>query len=99
MDAFSRAIVGFDCSDSLEREGAIRALHGALGQLPAASGAYHVDEHHDTADDERRAQLYAFVEARSQAFALGLFSRVALPQSIDLIVLEAFEEPEVLFRV
>jgi putative transposase len=34
MDAFSRAIVGFDCSDTLEREGAIRALKHALDQLP-----------------------------------------------------------------
>lgn len=41
MDAFSRAIVGFDCSDSLEREGALRALQQALEQLPAGSAAIH----------------------------------------------------------
>jgi transposase InsO family protein len=41
MDAFSRAIVGFDCSDNLEREGALRALDQALEQLPAGSGAIH----------------------------------------------------------
>ncbi len=41
MDAFSRAIVGFDCSDTLEREGALRALHQALGQLPGGGGAIH----------------------------------------------------------
>ena len=41
MDAFSRAIVGFDCSDTLEREGALRALQQALGQLPAGSVAIH----------------------------------------------------------
>lgn len=40
-DAFSRAIVGFDCSDSLEREGALRALEAALGQLSAGSSAIH----------------------------------------------------------
>lgn len=34
MDAFSRAIVGHDCSDSLEMEGALRALAQALRQLP-----------------------------------------------------------------
>lgn len=41
MDAFSRAIVGFDCSDTLEREGALRALRQALGQLPAGGGTIH----------------------------------------------------------
>jgi len=41
MDAFSRAIVGYDCSDNLEREGAIRALRQALDQLPAGSVAIH----------------------------------------------------------
>lgn len=41
MDAFSRAIVGFDCSDSLERDGALRALAKALGQLPEGSEAIH----------------------------------------------------------
>jgi putative transposase len=38
MDAFSRAIVGFDCSDSLEMEGALRALSMALKQLPRGAG-------------------------------------------------------------
>lgn len=33
MDAFSRAIVGYDSSDSLEMEGALRALSMAQGQL------------------------------------------------------------------
>jgi len=41
MDAFSRAIVGFDCSDSLEREGAVRALRQALKQLPGGGGTIH----------------------------------------------------------
>jgi transposase InsO family protein len=41
MDAYSRAIVGFDCSDTLEVEGALRALSQALGQLPAGSKAIH----------------------------------------------------------
>jgi transposase InsO family protein len=41
MDAFSRAIVGFDCSDSLEREGAMRALAQALAQLPSGNVAIH----------------------------------------------------------
>jgi transposase InsO family protein len=34
MDAFSRAIVGYDSSDSLEMEGALRALSMAQEQLP-----------------------------------------------------------------
>jgi transposase InsO family protein len=41
MDAFSRAVVGFDCSDSLEREGALRALHEALEQLAWGATAIH----------------------------------------------------------
>ena len=41
MDAYSRAIVGFDCSDSLEVEGALRTLRMALGQLPEGSAAVH----------------------------------------------------------
>lgn len=41
MDAYSRAIVGFDCSDTLEREGALRAVGQALGQLPAGAEPIH----------------------------------------------------------
>ena len=41
MDAFSRKIVGWDGSDSLELEGALRALAMAAGQLPAGHGAMH----------------------------------------------------------
>jgi len=41
MDAWSRAIVGYDCSDSLEAEGALRALGMALGQLPADAKPIH----------------------------------------------------------
>jgi transposase InsO family protein len=40
-DAFSRMIVGHDCSDSLEMEGALRALSQALRQLPAGAAAMH----------------------------------------------------------
>lgn len=41
MDAYSRAIVGYDCSDSLESQGALRALSMALRKLPAGSNAIH----------------------------------------------------------
>lgn len=41
MDAFSRAIVGYDSSDSLEMAGALRALSRALRQLPAQAKAMH----------------------------------------------------------
>jgi transposase InsO family protein len=40
-DAFSRAIVGFDCSDTLEREGALRALNQALKQRPVGCQTLH----------------------------------------------------------
>jgi transposase InsO family protein len=41
MDAFSRTIVGYDSSDSLEMEGALRALTMAQEQLPAGSVTVH----------------------------------------------------------
>jgi putative transposase len=41
MDAYSRKIVGYDCSDSLEAEGARRALKRALRQLPAGAQVVH----------------------------------------------------------
>ena len=41
MDAFSRAIVGYDSSDSLEMQGALRALSRALRQLPAQAQTMH----------------------------------------------------------
>jgi transposase InsO family protein len=41
MDAYSRAIVGYNCSDSLESEGALRALSMALRKLPFGSNAIH----------------------------------------------------------
>jgi putative transposase len=41
MDAFSRTIVGYDSSDSLEMQGALRALSMAQKQLPALSRTMH----------------------------------------------------------
>jgi len=41
MDAYSRKITGYDCSDRLESEGALRALTMALRELPAKSNAIH----------------------------------------------------------
>jgi putative transposase len=41
MDGYSRAIVGYDASDSLEMEGALRALSMAQAQLPAKSRPMH----------------------------------------------------------
>ncbi len=41
MDAYSRAIVGYDCSDSLEAEGALRSLSMASRQLKDCSGVIH----------------------------------------------------------
>ena len=41
MDAWSRTIVGYDCGDSLEVVGALRALGQALRQRPAGTCAMH----------------------------------------------------------
>ena len=41
MDAFSRTIVGYDSADSLEMEGALRALMMAQAQLPDGSRPTH----------------------------------------------------------
>lgn len=41
MDAFSRMIVGYDTSDSLEMEGALRALGMAQRQLPLLNQTMH----------------------------------------------------------
>jgi transposase InsO family protein len=41
MDAYSRAIIGYDCSDSLEAEGALRSLSMAIKNLKTSSGVIH----------------------------------------------------------
>ena len=41
MDAFSRAIVGYDCSNSLEMVGALRGLKMAIRQLPGEARPMH----------------------------------------------------------
>jgi len=41
MDSYSRAILGYDCSDSLEAEGALRSLSMASRQLKDCSGVIH----------------------------------------------------------
>ena len=41
MDAYSRTIVGCDCSDSLESQGALRALSMALRKLSAGRDVIH----------------------------------------------------------
>lgn len=41
MDAYSRKIVGYDCSDSLEVEGCLRSLKKAISQLPSGHEAIH----------------------------------------------------------
>jgi putative transposase len=41
MDAYSHAIVGYDCSDSLAVEGAMRAIRMAVKQLGDCNGVIH----------------------------------------------------------
>jgi putative transposase len=41
MDAYSRKIVGYDSSDSLESEGCLRSIHQAIRQLPSGHEAIH----------------------------------------------------------
>ena len=41
MDAYSRTITGYDCSDRLESQGALRALSMSLKALPAGSDVIH----------------------------------------------------------
>jgi transposase InsO family protein len=41
MDAYSRTIVGYDCSDSLESQGALRALSMALRGIASDSNVIH----------------------------------------------------------
>jgi putative transposase len=41
MDAYSRAILGYDCSDSLEAEGALRCLSMARRRLGKVAGVIH----------------------------------------------------------
>jgi len=41
MDAYSRKVIGYDCHDRLESDGALRALSMALGQLPASASVIH----------------------------------------------------------
>jgi len=41
MDAYSRAILGYECSDRLESEGSLRALRMAMQGLPSWTGVIH----------------------------------------------------------
>jgi transposase InsO family protein len=60
-DAYSRSIVGYDCSDTLEAEGALRALKQALSQLPAGRETIH------HSDRGRQYGCGAYVEMLTQA--------------------------------
>lgn len=67
MDAFSRAIVGYDCSDNLEREGAIRALRQALGQLPPGAATIH---HSDRGSQYCCGEYVALLEAAGVSISM-----------------------------
>jgi len=61
MDAYSRKVVGYDCSDRLEAEGALRSLDQAIQQLPPVHSAIH--------HSDRGSQYccHAYVEALQTA--------------------------------
>lgn len=61
MDAFSRTVVGYDCSDRLEAIGALRALSMARGQLPADARPMH------HSDQGIQYCCRAYIEALQQA--------------------------------
>lgn len=61
MDAYSRMIVGFDISDSLEAEGCVRALEMAMKQLPPGASPIH---HSDRGTQYCCAQYIALLESR-----------------------------------
>lgn len=65
MDAYSRKIVGYDCSDRLEAEGCLRALDQAIGQLPVGCKTTH--------HSDRGSQYccYAYVDRLMEA-GLGI---------------------------
>lgn len=63
MDSYSRAIVGYDCSDSLEAEGALRSLSMACRQLKDCSGVIHHSDRgiqYCSAAYVRRLKRYGF---------------------------------------
>lgn len=65
MDAFSRKIVGYDCSDSLEMEGVMRAGAQAIKQLPTEAYAVH----HSDRGSQYCCELYI---RQLQAAGLGI---------------------------
>lgn len=67
MDGFSRAIVGYDTSDSLEMEGALRALSAAQGQFPAWSRPMH---HSDRGCQYCCGAYVARLEGRGMAISM-----------------------------
>lgn len=67
MDAYSRKIVGYDCSDSLEALGARRALKMALAQLPAGVRTMH---HSDRGTQYCCHEYVAMLEAAGVAISM-----------------------------
>lgn len=67
MDAWSRKIVGHDCSDSLESQGARRALKMALVQLPGDAAAMH---HSDRGTQYCCHEYVALLEAAQVAISM-----------------------------
>jgi len=82
MDAFSRAIVGFDCSGNLERNGALRALGQALRQLPAWCAAIHHSDRgsqyccHDYVDRLEKAGVRISMTQENHCYENGQAERL-----------------------
>jgi len=82
MDAYSRVIVGYDCSDSLEREGALRSLKMARGQLPAEVHPMHHSDRgvqyccHDYIDQLTRSGLAISMTEKNHCYENGKAERL-----------------------
>jgi transposase InsO family protein len=69
MDSFSRAIVGYDSSDSLEMQGALRALSMAQRQLPR-SGTIHTMHHSDRGSQYCCGEYITLLESKKMSISM-----------------------------
>lgn len=81
-DAYSRKIVGYDISDSLELEGALRALRQALRSLPADHSLIHHSDRgiqycsHAYVNELRKRGIRVSMAAKGNCYENALAERV-----------------------